>query len=130
MANLIGKGPAFPFKRGDDGNWKMAEGEELLKGALIQLARTDLSERPMFKNFGTIIKRLLFMTTGENQKTLAKSEIQEAYWKWERRVTVTNVSMESKDTHLHLTISYYNKDINDERNIVVPYNLGTGEIDI
>lgn len=121
--DLLGKGPAFPFKRGSGGNFLMAEGEDLVAMGLEQAVLSEIGKRPMRKKKGDQIVRLLFSLQGAQRDSVADVYVRKAVNILEPRAQIVKVIVNDgeDDNVVHINIAYSVIGKQNIRNKVVPY---------
>ncbi len=121
---FLGKGVAFDFDVDSNGSIKMSSMEELVKESIFIILSTKIGERVMNYHFGCKIHELMFELNNSQTHSRAKSYVDEALNRWEPRIEVTNINVESfAKNEIMIDIEYYIKEINVVDNIVYPFYL-------
>ena len=105
----IKKAPAYPFKRGTDGIFKMGIGEDLTLMNLKTSILTGLGSLPMKKHIGSQIDRILFLPEDVSRDTLIKQYVYNAIEIFEVDVFIFDViskNIEGKENQINLQIVY------------------------
>jgi len=129
MADLeiLGKGPAYPFERDSGGVWPLAEKEALVVMGMKQAVMIGRGERPMWKEKGCELKRILFLPDDPNRAALIKKFITEAINQVEPRAIVVDVisndAVDEPDV-VRVEIQYSVIESNVVNNLVIPFNKG------
>lgn len=108
----------FPLDNsGIGGFFTMGEGVALLRQSILQILMTLPGERPMLPQFGTNLRRLAFSQNDAIMKNEIEREIKQGINKFEQRVIVNNIKVETVDDNkVKITLSYSPK--NDYQNPV------------
>jgi len=109
---FLGQGIRFPFRFSErTGGTEESSDLDRIRESIIQILETRPGERFMRPEFGSHVKDLVFEQNDAVLKGLLRFHITDAIKRWEKRVTVTNVSFdespETTDRNLLLVrISY------------------------
>src|ERR1700748_427977 len=93
--NIFGQGPGFPPRVGADGRLAWSEGEDNVRESIRLILLTEPGERLMREEFGCGLRRYLFEPNTATTRALIKERIQNSLTRWEPRVRVDDVSVES-----------------------------------
>ena len=93
--NIFGQGLGFPPRVGADGRLAWSEGEDNVRESIRLILLTEPGERLMREEFGCGLRRYLFEPNTATTRALIKERIQNALARWEPRVRVDDVSVES-----------------------------------
>ncbi|HST50372.1 MAG TPA: GPW/gp25 family protein [Pyrinomonadaceae bacterium] len=93
--NIFGQGLGFPPRVGADGRLAWSEGEDNVRESIRLILLTEPGERLMREEFGCGLRRYLFEPNTATTRALIKERIQNALTRWEPRVRVDDVSVES-----------------------------------
>ena len=127
--DFLGTGWAFPIKPGTGGGIPLASGAEKVRQAIWLILSTAPGERPMRPDFGCGIHDLVFMPNTVALRGLVQAKVREALIKWEPRIDVVNVNVESPaevGNQLLIRIDYAVRSNNAFFNLVYPFYLNEG----
>jgi len=123
-ATFLGKGVALDFDIDKTGAIKMSSLQELVKESIFIILSTKIGERVMNYNFGCKIHELMFALNTPATHARAKMYIDDAIKRWEPRVEVTSIEVESMGKNeISIDINYYIVDENVVDNLVYPFYL-------
>jgi len=89
-------GIPYPVRKSPLGFFRTQSGIDQIKSDLLVLLLTNPGERVMEPNFGTPLKTLLFEQNDVTLQTQAKNMILYSIKKWEPRIAVQNIEVNSK----------------------------------
>ena len=122
--SFLGKGVSLSFDIGSDGAIKLSSLQELIKESIFIILSTKLGERVMNYNFGCEIHELMFEINNSSTQARARMYVDNAIKRWEPRVEVKSVEVESvAKNEIVIDVSYYIKDSNVVDNLVYPFYL-------
>jgi phage baseplate assembly protein W len=93
--NIFGQGPSFPPRVDANGRLAWSEGEGNVRESIRVLLLTEPGERLMREDFGCGLRRFLFEPNTITTRELIRRQIAQAIGRWEPRVAVEEVSVES-----------------------------------
>jgi len=126
MANrsFLGKGVALSFDIDKSGRVKFSSLEESVKESIFIILSTKIGERVMNYNFGCKIHDLMFELNTVSTRVKARRYIEEALSRWERRISIRNIEIETvASNELLIDIEYAVNDTNVIDNLVYPFYL-------
>jgi phage baseplate assembly protein W len=129
MAGFLGKGLTFPVKLDPTGRLTYSSAEDLIQQSIRLIIETSPGERVMRPDFGCGIHELVFEANTTMLHTRIQHRVREALLKWERRIDVLNVRVESsleEPTLLLIRIDYRVRSNNSFFNLVYPFFLTEG----
>jgi phage baseplate assembly protein W len=94
-SNLYGKGLGFPPRVGPDGHVAWSEGEENVRESIRVILMTEPRERIQLAEFGAGLMRFLFEPNTSSTRFLIEERIRETLRRWEPRVRVESVQVET-----------------------------------
>lgn len=94
-ARVYGRGMAFPPRVGADGRIAWSEGEPNVREAIRIVLSTEPGERLRLPAFGAGLRRFLFEPNTLATHTLIRQTIAEALKRWEPRIQVEAVEVQS-----------------------------------
>lgn len=124
---FLGRGIRFPFRFSErTGGTEESSDLDRIRESIIQILETRPGERLMRPEFGSRVKDLVFEQNDAVLKGLLRFHIADAIKRWEKRVTVTNVSFddspETTDANrLLVRITYRVIQSQVEGNMVFPF---------
>ncbi|OQA28326.1 MAG: Gene 25-like lysozyme [Verrucomicrobia bacterium ADurb.Bin345] len=124
---FLGRGIRFPFRFSErTGGTEESSDLDRIRESILQILETRPGERLMRPEFGSRVKDLVFEQNDAVLKGLLRFHITDAIRRWEKRVTVTNVSFddspETTDTNrLLVRIAYRVIQSQVEGNMVFPF---------
>lgn len=90
----IGIGPILPFQFDGAGSTpQLANDVALINSALEMLFKTEAGERPIEKDFGSSLPKLLFLNFDETVAQLASQFVVETIQQWEDRIVIDLVEI-------------------------------------
>jgi len=122
----IGQGLAFPLQVNPRGELALASGERDIEQAIYIVLSTVPGERVMRPEFGCRVHELVFAPHNAATEGLAALYVKEALDRWEPRVDVMAVEIETDPLHdgaLLINVKYRVRDTHNERSIVYPFYL-------
>lgn len=124
---FLGRGIRFPFRFSErTGGTEESSDLDRIRESILQILETRPGERLMRPEFGSRVKGLVFEQNDAVLKGLLRFHITDAIGRWEKRVTVTNVSFddspETTDANrLLVRIAYRVIQSQVEGNMVFPF---------
>lgn len=97
VADLMGRGLAFPFGVGADGRLEWSEGSDNVRESIRIILLTEPGERVMRRDFGAGLRRLLFEPNTPATRRLIKERIERALSRWEPRIRIEPVEVKETD---------------------------------
>jgi phage baseplate assembly protein W len=129
--DLIGRGWSFPIRVGIDHHLNTESGLEKIKQSIWLILSTAPGERQMLPEFGCGIHDLLFEpNTTSNLRGLTASRVRDALSRWEPRIDVMDVRVESSPeqrNYLRISIDFRIRSTNSVKNLVYPFFINEGE---
>ena len=129
MSDLIGRGWSFPVKTGSNGRLVFLDGPEKVRQSIWILLSTAPGERQMMPEYGCGIHDLVFQANTANLRTLVESKVRDALIRWEPRIDVIEVRVETPPearNYLLIRIDYRLRSNNSFYNLVYPYFINEG----
>lgn len=126
---FLGTGIAFPLRIGADGRIRYSSYEKDIKEAIYIILSTAKGERVMRPEFGCGIHDLVFAPMSQATLTEIESSVREALLKYEPRINVTEVTVDTKQANqgkLCVRIEYVVRDTNTSFNFVYDFYLREG----
>ena len=121
---FLGKGVSLSFELGNDGAVRLSSLQELVKESIFIILSTKIGERVMNYNFGCEIHELMFEINNSVTQSRARMYVNDAIVKWEPRVEIKSVDVESiAGNELVIDVSYYIRETNVVDNLVYPFYL-------
>lgn len=129
--NILGTGWQFPVKPNAAGKLSLAGGDEKIRQSIWLILSTAPGERVMLPDFGCGIHDLVFEANTASLRSLLREKIREGLTKWEPRIDVNEVRVETNvdaRNYLLIHINYRIRSNNAFYNLVYPFFLreGTG----
>lgn len=97
MANPTVRSIAFPFKQGDLSFPKAANDADAIRASVIQIITTQRGERLMRPDFGCNAFSYVFENNNDAFRIDVEREVRQSLSKWEPRIRVDSVSVETDD---------------------------------
>jgi hypothetical protein len=124
--SFLGRGWSFPptFSTHEATGVKMVENEIDIKQSLEILFNTSLGERVMLPEYGCELNRYLFDSISTSKIHFLRELIRSAILKYEPRITVNDILIDSKDYLdgiMSIHVAYTIQSTNTRFNIVFPY---------
>lgn len=129
--DVIGRGVAFPFSFTErSGGLKPiqvlseASGIDKIRMSISQILGTDRESRIMRRDFGSLLRKLVFMPIDPNLELLVSHYIRDAIEKYEKRIEVgdTRISLDQKDRgRLLIEITFKIRQTQEVGNLVYPF---------
>ena len=107
------------------GNVDVVKGAPSIKESLFTLLTTVPGERNMELDYGCDINSLAFGVLDQNTKTFMTNNIKDAIAKWEKRITVDEVTLPQDNGEvgkIHIKISYTILDDNNKGEFLFDYS--------
>jgi phage baseplate assembly protein W len=126
MADIIGRGLAFPLRVDRRGGLALASGDDDVREAITIILGTAPGERPMRPEFGCGIHDYIFESVDAYTMGRLEVEIRLALDRWEPRIEVLDIVFDTSGAdsgQLLIDISYVLRATNDIRNLVYPFYL-------
>ena len=130
--NFLGKGFAFPIEVGHSGAIALSEFERSVSESIRIILGTSKGERVMRPDFGCDLNDLVFAPNDSRTIALAKHYVEEALTRWEPRIVLQEVVVESDEdaeNRVNIRIHYLIRSVNTYFNMVYPFYLERGELD-
>lgn len=97
VGKLYGRGMSFPPRVGADGRIVSSEGEQNVRESIRVILLTRQRERLLLPNFGGGLDRYLFEPNTPGTRQRLSEEIERALARWEARIRVEAVTVETDD---------------------------------
>jgi phage baseplate assembly protein W len=126
VADIIGRGVAFPLRVDRRGGIALVAGSDDIDEAITIILGTAPGERVMRPEFGCGIHNYIFETMDAYTIGRLEQEIRIALDRWEPRIEVLDVEFDLSNAdggQLMIEISYAIRATNDLRNLVYPFYL-------
>lgn len=129
--DFLGKGWPFPVRPGPSGGLSFLDGAEKIRQSIQIILNTASGERQMLPEFGCGIHDLVFQPNTAALRGLVRDKVREALTRWEPRIDVLDVRVETppeRRNYLYVYIDYRIRANNAFYNLVYPFfiNEGTG----
>jgi phage baseplate assembly protein W len=98
QSRVFGQGPSFPPRVGTDGRLAWSAGEENVRESIRLILLTEPGERLMREDFGCGLRQFLFEPNTPTTRALIRERILRALARWEPRVRIEEVGVESDPT--------------------------------
>lgn len=121
---FLGKGWAFPptFDKGSE----MVSEKTDIDQSLRLILFTNPGERMMNQEFGCNLREYTFEAINQTNLTLMRDAIEAAVLKWEPRITLEKIEIDSSESYagkLIFSLEYTIRVTNSRSNLVYPYYL-------
>ncbi|WP_447602817.1 GPW/gp25 family protein [Nitrospira sp. Nam80] len=126
---FLGTGWAFPVMPNPNGNLRYVSDEEAVGQSIEIILGTSQGERQMRPEFGCGIYELVGEANTATLRGMVREKVREALVRWEPRVDVLNVRVESPEeqrNRLNIWIDYRIRSNNALFNLVYPFFLREG----
>jgi len=126
LTKILGKRIAFPLHLDDRNKLAMVDGDMAVRQSIYLIVMTVPGERVLRPEFGCRIHELIFDPLNKQTFVTAKRYVEEAIRRWEPRIEVIELDVESGDVdraELLINIKYKHKNRPDPRSLVFPYYL-------
>jgi uncharacterized protein len=121
---FIGSGWAFPLRTDATGGIALVSHEREIEESIRLILGTAFGERPMRPEFGCGIHEYIFAPTDATTAGRIGYEVRAALQRWEPRIEVADVSVDSATDEpalLYIDVRYTITNSNDPRNLVFPF---------
>ena len=127
-ADFLGTGWNFPVTLNQERRIKAAAGAESIQQSIWIILATAPGERVMRPDFGCGLHELVFAINDAMTLGRVIREVREALIRWEPRIDVLDIGVETKDDGevLLINISYRVRSTNNLFNLVYPFYLVAG----
>lgn len=132
-SNFLGTGWHAPARFDEDGSLVLATHEQCVEQSLWAILETAPGERVMRPEFGCAIHNLLFANPGAEIIGQISVAVYQALSRWEPRVEILGVEVipdEAQINLLKIEIDYRLKTVNSRFNLVYPFYLDSGVLDV
>ncbi|MEK6279399.1 MAG: GPW/gp25 family protein [Acidobacteriota bacterium] len=126
---FLGRGWAFPTRPDASGRLRYESDEELVTEGIEIVLGTSPGERQMRPEFGCAIYELVGEANTAALRGMVRQKVREALLRWEPRIDVMDVRVESPDeqkNRLDIRIDYRIRSNNAFFNLVYPFFLTEG----
>jgi phage baseplate assembly protein W len=123
--DFLGRSWNFPVA-GDHGRMALADSSDSISQSIWIILATAPGERMMRPDFGCGIHNLVFAVNDITTRTRVVQEVRNALIRWEPRIDVLDVSVETKGPDgevLLINIQYRARSTNNMFNMVFPFYL-------
>lgn len=130
-ADFVGRGVSFPMRVDQSGAIAMTSGADDIDASIRVVLLTAPGERVMRPLFGCRIWELLFEPINANTLGLMADSVREAVGRWEPRVELEDVVVESdaaQQGRVLINLRYRVRATNDRRNLVYPFYVIPREV--
>lgn len=127
--DFTGRGWSFPVRPGPGGRLSFSAGEEKIRQSIWLIMSTAPDERQMRPGFGCGIHDLVFEPNTSALRGLVQTRVREALVRWEPRIDVTDVRVESEPearNYMLIRIDYRVRSNNAFYNLVYPFFINEG----
>ena len=129
--SFMGRGFKFPFSVDPSTNRiAMSSAEDDIREAITIILRTNVGERVMNPEFGTVAGEFIFSDNRAERIAALESGVREALERWEPRIcdveVVADNSFGAKNV-VEINISYTVRMTNNQFNMVYPFYMMEGE---
>ncbi len=128
-AEFLGRGWKFPIRVNGRGGLSYARGEQSIAEAIWIILATPVNSRIMRPTFGCGIHDHVFAPANANTFATLRNEVQRALLRWEPRIDVLDVQVESQvatPNLLLLQVHYRVRANNAFHNLVYPFYINEG----
>jgi len=124
-ADFLGTGWRFPVGKDENSPIGLTEGESNIADSIWIILATSAGERVMRPDFGCGIHRLVFAVNNAGTIGEVKREVRDALVRWEPRIDVLDIGVETKGMgeELLINIQYRVRTTNNFFNLVFPFYL-------
>jgi len=128
--DFLGRGWKFPVSRIRPSQVALTEAESNIEDSIWIILATAAGERVMRPDFGCGIHRLVFEVNGVETIGRVKQEVHDALVRWEPRIDLLDVGVETKGRgeELLINIQYRVRSTNNFFNLVFPFYLSRGAL--
>ena len=129
MTDFLGKGWAFPIAAPTRRGPEYESGAEKIRQSIWLILSTAKGERPFRPDFGAGIHDLVFSANTPGLRGLIATDVRDALTRWEPRVDVLDVRVETPDdarNRLIISIGCRIRANNAALNLVYPFFLTEG----
>jgi uncharacterized protein len=123
---FLGKGWKFPIRVNARGGLSFSSHEQDIEEAIWIILSTAKGERVMEPEFGCGIHDYVFAPNNPATRGSITYEIQQSLAKYEPRITMENIRVESfpgSDNRLLIYVDYRVRSTNAKRNLVYPFYI-------
>ncbi|MCX5328344.1 MULTISPECIES: GPW/gp25 family protein [unclassified Streptomyces] len=117
-----GRGLTHPFRLGVTG-LSQSEGVRKVEESIRIILGTQHGQRVMRPSFGCDLAALAFAPNNATTANLARYYVADGLARWEPRIEVLDVGVDSADAQLIITITYRLRATQDVHNLVYPFYL-------
>ena len=127
--SFLGRGWSFPVIPTSGGRLVLLDGDEKIRQSIWLILSTAAGEREMLPEFGCGIHDLVFQPNTAALRELVKQRVQEALTRWEPRIDVEDVIVDTPAearNYLYIRIDYRIRTNNAFYNLVYPFFINEG----
>lgn len=131
---ISGTGWKFPIRINARGGFSFSQGEQLIQEAIWIILGTALGERRMLPRFGCGIHEYVFAPNSPATRGDLAHQVQQALVRWEQRIDVLNVLVESGDPQaatsnlMLIRVEYRIRSTNTVQNLVYPFYIQAEQV--
>jgi len=123
--DFLGAGWKFPIRIDEEGSFSLSKHEEDIKESIIIILKTIKGERFNHPDFGSGVYNYLFSPINRSAISLIKEEVQNSLKKYEPRIDVEAVNIQTEEVgKLLIYIEYTVRSTNKKENLVYPFYTG------
>lgn len=100
------RGLALPITKRPGGYFQASFSRELIKSSIFSILSTRKGERVFLPDFGSSLFDLVFEPNDAVTRKLIKQAVTDDITKWERRVSVTDVTMKSNQHNVSVIVEF------------------------
>ena len=130
MIEFLGKGWKFPVRVNGRGGLSFVSGAQSIADAIWIILSTPLGSRVMRPQFGCGVHDYVFAHNNANTKALVAQQVERALLRWEPRIDVLEVRVETHPetpNTLMIHVDYRIRANNAFHNIVYPFYINEGQ---
>lgn len=118
-------GIGLPWKDSVGSYFNPKNDRDIIRSSIYWILTTRIGERVMVPEFGSMVPYLIHEPNDSVTQSLLRFYTSEALGRWEPRITIRSVSVQSTENTLTISIDYtINSDAQQEpQNMAVPFNV-------
>lgn len=127
MDDFLGRGLRFPVQPDARGRLARSNDEQKIEESIWLILSTAPGERVMLPSFGCGLQELVFEPNSPLTESAVAIEVQQALVRWEPRIDVIDVTVDSPQPNLMLIhVDYRVRAANTTHNLVYPFYVNEG----
>jgi uncharacterized protein len=121
LNELLGKGIAFPLTLDSTGKAEILDGKELIKHSIINILSWNYGRRYFLGEYGSKVEQLIEKPLDYVTLDLVREFVIEVITRWEKRITLKQVSIEVQNESVLVYLKYEIIADNSVDSFIIPF---------